>query len=116
MYMLLMVLDDVTRRGEVLEAWVGAGVKGVTIVESTGINRVLPRRSAQPMFAGFGQVFGSGRVGHNTLFAIIESLEVAEAVVKATEGVLGDLRQPHTGIVFVVPVVKTWGMPEPYQV
>lgn len=115
MYMLLMVLDDVTRRNEVLEAWMGAGVQGVTIVESTGVNRVLPRRTAQPMFAGFGQVFGSGHVGHNTLFAVVDSLELAEAAVQATEAILGDLRQPHTGIVFVVPVVKTWGMPESNQ-
>lgn len=116
MYMLLMVLDDMTKRNEVLEAWMGAGVEGVTIVESTGVNRVLPRRSAQPMFAGFGQVFGGGRVGHNTLFAVIESMEIAEAAVKATKAVLGDLDQPYTGIIFLVPVVKTWGMPEPYGI
>jgi nitrogen regulatory protein P-II 1 len=114
MYLLFMVLDDVTRRNEVLVAWMGAGVSGVTILESTGVNRVLPRRSAEPMFAGFSQMFGSGRVGHNTLFAVIESIEVAEAAVQATEAILGNLNQPHTGIIFLVPVVKTWGMPEPY--
>jgi hypothetical protein len=115
MYMLLMVLDDVTRRNEVLEAWIGAGVQGVTILESTGVNRVMPRRTAQPMFAGFSQVFGSSRVGHNTLFAIIDSPDIAEAAVKATETVLGDLNKPYTGIIFMLPVVKTWGMPEPYS-
>ncbi|MCA9970169.1 MAG: hypothetical protein KC425_08135 [Anaerolineales bacterium] len=114
MYMLVMVLDDSTRLNEVLGAWVEAGVKGVTIMESTGLNRVFVRTTAQPMFAGFSQIFGSGRVGHNTLFAVIEDLETAERAVAGTEALLGDLRQPHTGIVFAIPVAKTWGLPEPY--
>ncbi len=114
MYMLIMVLDDSTRLNEVLQAWVDSGVKGVTIVESTGVNRVLPRPTAGPMFAGFSQIFGSGRVGHNTLFAVIDELETAETAVAATEAILGDLTQPHSGIIFAVPVAKTWGMPEPY--
>lgn len=115
MYMLIMVLDDSTRLNEVLEAWVEAGVKGVTILESTGVNRVLTHPSAHPMFVGFSQVFGTGRVGHNTLFAVIDTLEIAEAAVAATAEVLGDLTKPNTGIIFAVPVVKTWGMPEPYH-
>lgn len=114
MHMLIMVLDDSTRLNEVLEAWIDAGVKGVTILESTGVHRVLPRDSASPMYAGFTQIFGSGRVGHNTLFAVIEELEIAESAVAATETILGDLTKPHTGIIFAVPVLKTWGLPEPY--
>jgi hypothetical protein len=111
-YLLIMVLDDSNRLIEVLEAWRSTGVQGITIFESTGMNRVLPRHAAQPMFAGFGQVFGGGRVGHNTLFAIIESLELAESAVRATENVIGKLVNPHTGIVCVVPVAKVWGLPE----
>ena len=114
MYLLVMVLDDVAHLSDVLEAWVEAGVKGVTILESTGVNRMLMRTSAQPMFLGFSQLFGSGRMGHNTLFAVIESLEIAEAAVQVTEAIIGDLSQPHTGIVFALPITRTWGMPEPY--
>lgn len=113
MYLLIMVLDDVSHREQVLEAWIGAGVKGVTVLESTGINRVLQRSEAQPMFMGFGQLFGGGRVGHNTLFAVIDTMDIAEAAARATEDVLGDLTAPHTGIIFAVPVAKTWGLPEP---
>jgi nitrogen regulatory protein P-II 1 len=114
MYMLIMVLDDSARLNEVLQAWIDAGVKGVTILESTGVNRVLPRDSASPMYAGFTQIFGSGRVGHNTLFAVIEEMTTADAAVKATEAILGDLTKPHTGIIFALPVSRTWGVPEPY--
>jgi hypothetical protein len=111
-YLLIMVLDDSNRLNEVLEAWRSAGVQGITIFESTGMNRVLPRHAAQPMFAGFSQVFGGGRVGHHTLFAIIDSMDLAEAAVGATEAVIGSLNDPHTGVVCVTPVVKVWGIPE----
>lgn len=113
MYLLIMVLDDVAHRDPVLTAWVEAGVTGVTVLESTGINRVLQRSEAQPMFMGFGQLFGGGRVGHNTLFAVIDSLDIAEAAVRATEAIIGDLNGPDTGIIFAVPVTKTWGLPQP---
>ncbi len=115
MYLLLMVLDDSTRLNEVLEGWREAGVPGITILESTGLNRVLPRHSAQPMYAGFSHLFGAGRVGHNTLFAIIDTVEIAEAAAAATESILGDMRQPHTGIMCAVPIAKVWGKPEPYN-
>ncbi len=111
-HLLIMVLDDSTRLNEVLEAWRRAGIKGITIFESTGMNRVLPRHSAQPMFAGFGQMFGGGQVGHHTLFAIIDSLNLAEAAVEATEAVIGKLSDPHKGIVCVTPVTKVWGLTE----
>ena len=116
MFMLLMVLDDSARLREVLEAWKGAGVKGITIFESTGLHRVVPRHSPQPMFAGFSHMFGGGSASHHTLFAIIESLELAESVVEATEEILGDLTEPHTGIISALPVTKVWGMPEPYEI
>lgn len=115
MYLLVMVLDNVRRLDEVLRAWVEAGVRGVTILESTGINRVLQRPDAQPAYMGFSRVFGGGRVGHNTLFAVIESVDIAHAAVEATERVLGDLSKPNTGIVFMLPVTETWGLPEPYS-
>lgn len=115
MYLLLMVLDDSQRLNGVLEAWRGVGVPGITILESTGLHRVLPRHDAQPMYASFAHLFGGGRIGHYTLFAIIDSLEQAEAAVVATENLLGDLRKPHSGIICALPVAKVWGKPEPYE-
>lgn len=115
MYLLLMVLDDSTKLSEVLEAWVEAGIQGITILESTGLNRVLPRHEPEPMYASFSHFFGGARAGHNTLFAIVDSMDLAEAAVAHTEKVVGDLTKPHTGIICAVPIAQTWGVPEPYE-
>ncbi len=112
MYLLLMVLDDATRLADVLQAWTSAGVRGVTILESTGLQRIIRRREAGSMFMGFSRLFQDSGIGHNTLFALIDSLELAEAAVAATESVLGDLSQPNTGIVFTLPVAQVWGLTE----
>ncbi|MFZ0549122.1 MAG: hypothetical protein WAM60_26985 [Candidatus Promineifilaceae bacterium] len=111
-YLLIMVLDDSNRLNEVMEAWRSAGINGITIFESTGMNRVLPRRDVQPMFVGFGQMFGGGRIGHHTLIAIIDSIDQAETAVEATEAVIGKLADPHTGVVCLTPLIKVWGVPE----
>lgn len=110
MYMLVMVLDDVSRLNEVLAAWEGAGVRGVTILESTGLHRVMLRHRPEAAYAGFGRLFGSNYVGHNTLFAVVESMAVVEAAVAAAEGIVGDLDDPHTGILFALPVTRAWGL------
>jgi nitrogen regulatory protein P-II 1 len=115
MYMMIMVLDDNTRLNEVLEAWTEAGIRGVTILESTGLNRIFRRGKADPVYAGFSQIFGGGRVGHNTLFAVVDDFGVAETAVAATEKVLGSLNEPDTGIIFAVPVAKAWGLPQPWE-
>jgi hypothetical protein len=32
--------------------------------------------------------------------------------VAETEKVIGSLADPHTGIIFVLPLTQTWGMPK----
>ncbi len=112
MYMLLMVLDDSARLKEVLEAWAGAGIDGITILESTGMNRLLLRTQAHAMMAGFSQLLAPHPVGHNTIFAVVDNQEVALAAVAATEGILGSLDGPDTGLVVLLPLVRAWGLPK----
>ncbi len=109
MYLLVMVLDNSEHLNDILDAWQRAGVPGITILESTGVNRILERNRADPAFAGFGQIFGAGRVGHNTIFSIINDLALADTAVAETEKLIGSMSQPHTGVIFTVPVAKTWG-------
>lgn len=114
MYLLVLVLDDVSHLDAVLEAWENAGVRGVTILESTGLNRVLMRHRPQAAFAGFSQLLGGGsRISHNTLFAVIDDLSVATAAVHATEQIIGKLEVPNTGIMFALPLAEVWGIQIP---
>lgn len=110
MHLLIMVLDNVDFLDKVLTAWEGAGIHGVTIIESTGLQRVMLRHRPQAAYTGFGHILGSGQqIGHKTLFAVVEDMAVIEAAVAATERIVGKLEEPNTGIMFTLPVARVWG-------
>lgn len=112
MYMLIMVLDNVAHLNDVLAGWEQAGVRGVTILESTGLQRVMLRHRPEAAYAGFSRIFGSSTAtGHNTLFAVVHSMIVIEAAVAATERIVGKLDEPNTGIMVALPVSRVWGVP-----
>ena len=114
MLQLWLVLDNPALLNNVLEAWADLGVRGITILESTGVHRVRSRASSRdvPFMLGFSRLLRTDQVGHNTLFTVIPSMEIAEKVVAATERIVGDLSQPHTGVLFAVPVAAAWGLPK----
>ena len=109
MFLLMMGLDDTSRLNDVLQAWQTAGVRGVTILESTGMQRVIERHKPSAARGGFGGLFG-GMVGHKTIFAVVDDLEMAEAAMRQAELVVGSLSEPSTGIAFLVPVMAAWGI------
>ena len=109
MNMVMLVLDDPKHLDAVLDAWSEVGVTGTTIFETTGFYR----RRAHPL--GLRYWFAtpqpsSGRLeeGHYTLLAIVPDEGVVQKCLRATEGVVGDLDSPHTGIfsAWDVPIVK----------
>lgn len=108
MFMVLLVLDNPDHLEAVLQAWNQAGVRGATIIESTGIHRRLKRLI--PMRYLF-QAQGSEEEGHLTLLAIVEGQAQVEACLRATETVTGDLDGPSTGIFAAWPLTTVKGLP-----
>lgn len=108
MFMVLLVLDNPDQLEAVLQAWDQAGIRGATIIESTGINRHLKRLI--PMRYLF-QAQGGEEEGHLTLLAIVESQAQVEACLHATESVTGDLDGPNTGVFAAWPLTTVKGLP-----
>jgi hypothetical protein len=114
MLQLWLVLDNPALLNEVLEAWTDLGVRGITILESTGVHRVRFRSSRQdmPFMLGFSRLLRTDQVGHYTLFAVVPSMEIVKQLVAKTEEIVGDLSQPNTGVLFAVPLADAWGLPK----
>lgn len=106
MYMILFVLDDPDQLHQVLDAWETAGLSGVTIIESTGIQR-LKRR---PLPMRFIPATLDAEEGHLTLVALVDGEDKVHAALAAAEGVVGDLDGPHTGVFAAWPVSMTKGL------
>lgn len=108
MYMIMLVLDDPNQLDGVLEAWQGAGIRGATIVESTGIQRL--RRKNIPMRYLF-QTSGAVEEGHLTLLVIVDSEQLVQDCLQATEKIVGDLDEPNTGVFAAWPLAFVRGVP-----
>lgn len=110
MYMIMFVLDKMSRLNEVLEAWEKVGIRGATIIESTGIHRIrrrlIPMRYVLPTSGSIAV-----EEGNYTLLVIVDSAELVQACLLATEQIVGDLDQPHTGVFAAWPLAVVKGVP-----
>ena len=109
MYMIMLVIDNPEHLGEVLQSWEIAGVRGATIVESTGIQRI--RRKSVAMRYLF-QTPALIEEGHLTLFVIVENEAMVQACLRATEHIVGDLDSPRTGVFAAWPLAIMRGLPQ----
>jgi hypothetical protein len=113
MHMVMFVLDDPDMLDRVLDAWDAIQVSGVTIVESTGLNRrAKARQVGAPFMAGINRIMGSALEGHYTLFTIVKGEHMVKACIRAAESVVGDLDQPNSGVLSAWPLTNVKGVPD----
>lgn len=111
--LVIFVLDDPQKCTQVLSAWLAQGVKGTTILDSTGLARQTKQhrmRDDLPLFPGLDSLLHGHEESHKTLLAVIPDDFDVDALVAATESITGALDEPDTGILFVVPVKRAWGL------
>jgi CBS domain-containing protein len=109
MYLLIIILDDLQHLPDLLAAWRAIGVRA-TLLNSQGGYRTgswLDR-------VGLG---GVNRLlqGDNThrqrlLFSVLEDDDRLERAITVAERVVEGFDRPNSGIVFVLPVVRTLGL------
>lgn len=111
-HMILLVLDDVNQCSRILEAWEAQGVGGVTILESTGLGRVrkLSIRDDMPLMPSLSRLLQTREERHRTLFTVVETDDMVDQVIDATETILGNMENPHNGVIFVLPVSRVVGL------
>lgn len=108
MQVLFLVLDKTELLNAVLRVFLECGIRGATIVNSTGMGRVLSREV--PLFADLRSMFDDGRQYNYTIFAVVKDEEKIDRLIGRLEEVLGGLEQPETGILFTVPVGRAIGL------
>ena len=63
-----------------------------------------------PLFPSLRDLVAGRELHHRTLFSVIDDEETLERAIAATERIVGDLSNPHTGLLFVLPVSRVLGI------
>jgi nitrogen regulatory protein PII len=110
--LVLLVLDDPDQCRDLLDAWEAAGAPGVTILDSSGLGRVRRAgiRDDVPLMPSLSDLFRRQEGHHRTLFSVVRDQSQVDAIVQATQTVIGDLDRRDTGLLFVIPVGQAYGL------
>ncbi len=109
MKLLVFILSDANLQDFLLEDWSNAGIKGATVINSTGMARALLKNSDNSLFSSLNALFDHGVEDSRTILCLLdeEKLEVAKKVIY---DVVGDLSKPNTGVIFTIPVDDVEGV------
>jgi nitrogen regulatory protein PII len=113
MKMILFVLNDPAKMRYLLNAWKEAGAGGATVLFSTGMGRIhqsAALREDIPLMPSLSDFYGSDEELSRTLFTIVKDDETVTNIIAATRAVVGDLDQPDTGLLVILPVEHTEGL------
>jgi hypothetical protein len=111
--LIVLVIDDGNKVQEVLQAWMAAGVSGVTLLDSAGLGHEASQHAARSDVSFMPSLESLLRVREErsrTLFSVVPDGFDVDALLAATEAILGSLEVPDTGILFTLPVTRAHGL------
>jgi nitrogen regulatory protein PII len=111
-YLVVLVVNDIDHYSDILDAWEKAGVLGVTVLVSTGLGHIRRAglRDDIPLMPSLQDLFENEEVHHRTMLSVVDSQELVDKMVAITQRIIGSLEDPHTGFLFVVPVIQAYGL------
>lgn len=115
MYFVLFVLHDISKMKDLLHTWEQAGVKGATVLFSTGLGRIRQNFGLMedfPLFPTMSEIVDRLEEMDlsRSLFSVVESDEIVKDLLRRTQEVVGDLTKPNTGIMIVLPIAQVYGL------
>lgn len=111
--LVVLVVHDPGKADEVGQAWVEAGVTGLTLLDSAGWTMRTEVRGLPddlPLFPSMRRLMRGDEEASRLLFSVVGDGFDIQRLVEASEGVLGPLDEPDSGILFVLPVTQTRGL------
>lgn len=106
MDMLIIILNNEEDTEPVLQGLLEIGVRGATIIDSTGMGRTLCTKI--PLFGGLRTLFQDCRPTNKTIFSVIRTKDKLREAVEFINRLL-NLEKPGTGFMFVLPVSEAYG-------
>lgn len=102
MKLMIFILNRNDVLDSLLEGFSAAGLKGATIIESTGLAVALSRMGSNIFSASLRAILNNEENNHTVISIIKDNqLDIARKVIYRT---VGDLSSPNTGVLCTVPL------------
>ncbi len=108
-YLIVLILDDIDRLPDILDAWHVIGVPGTTILQSTGAHRTRTWLS-QVGLGSLDRLFDTEQIRRRTLLAAFEDETMKDKAIGEAERVMGGFDRPNSGLLLVLPVLQVLGL------
>jgi len=113
MYLILLILNDPDRLEDLLIAWEDSGIRGATVMFSTGFGRIRLMsgwRDDMPLMPSLRDFYETPENMNRTIFTTVNNEAEVDAIVAATKSAIGDLEDQGTGLLLVLPVARAYGV------
>lgn len=113
MFLVLFILSDPDKLEDLLNAWESIGITRVTILHSSGLGRMRLNHASRddlPLVPSLESLLQHEEFFGRTLFAAIDDENWIEPMLGAAQRVVGNLSQPNTGLMVVLPVHRAYGL------
>ena len=118
MFMIMYVSKDIEQASEMLDVWVKAGVRGVTILESAGMQQLTDGsgiRADVGIIFSLNKLMKAQEIHHRTLFSAINDQATLDTVIEASTRYIGDWARPDVGVLFVWPITHAFGLDKKFK-
>ena len=112
MRLIIFVLNKTEKLDAILTEFAQKEICGATVIDSMGMARILVGKHDEdeiPFLGSLRAFLNPEREKSKVIFAAIQDDRLDE-VVEAIEGVVGDLSNKDTGVIFSVPLDYTKGI------
>ena len=105
MKLLVLVLNDIDLLDDLLQNFINFGIKGATIIDSTGMARFLASHNSEdiPIFGSLKLMLSGRNTFNKTIFVALKDEQV-DTCIKCIKEIIGDLNTPDSGILFTMPI------------
>jgi len=112
MYLLVNVLEQPEHLVAILEGFAKIGIKGSTVMNSTGMGRVLMQAGTNgPAMEKISEMIANGESSNKTIFTVVKEEELLDKAIDIVKSLCGDLCEPGKGILFAIPLAHVDGLP-----
>lgn len=113
MYLLVNVLEQTQHLTAIMEGFARIGIQGSTVIDSTGMGRVLMKTHAtSPWMKQINKVLKDLESSNKTLLTVVNDKDLLDKAIQVVKSFCGDMCEPGKGILFAIPLALVEGLPE----